>query len=190
MLNVSWSIGVSHGDIVAYQHLYSKLYWVSCRYSYCSKHRCPKLYMEGNDWSNCWGEVYKIYRSRGRGYVRVGDVVGIYFPYHRKWFSMRGGYGHKSICPGRYSYAHGFSHRQKWYQCHGEVYKIYAKGKRVGDVIYRYDDIMLYYVYGNKYVNLSHRSRIDLSSCPGNYRPPPSRKYDDCYGQVCQLWKR
>ena len=43
-----------------------------------------QMQMTGSDWTNCWGEVFRIYRMSGPGNVRVGDVVGIYYPRERK----------------------------------------------------------------------------------------------------------
>ena len=48
---------------------------------------------------------------------------------------MAGGKGHKATCPGLPTIAHGFSNNYKWYHCYGEVFKIYARGKRNGAVI-------------------------------------------------------
>ena len=118
---------MTHGARIALQAVYQKVNWLGCAGQYCVKAGCPRLHMEGFDWNACWGEVFQIIRSAGPGTVKVGDVVGIYFPRGRSWFSMSGGRGHKEGCPGVPNKAFGFASRDKWQQCWGEVFQIYAR---------------------------------------------------------------
>ena len=53
--------------------------WLGCS-PYCKAYRCPRMYFDYSDWSQCRGEVFRIYRSAGPGSIRVGDYVGLYYP--------------------------------------------------------------------------------------------------------------
>ena len=50
--------------------------WLGCS-PYCKAYRCPRMYFDYSDWSQCRGEVFRIYRSAGPGSIRVGDYVGL-----------------------------------------------------------------------------------------------------------------
>ena len=41
---------------------------------------------------------------------------------------------------------YGFETPEKWYQCGGEVFRIYAKGKEVVWRVREGDDVMFYYL--------------------------------------------
>ena len=145
--------------------------------------------MDDNDWRKCFGEVFKIYRKRGSGNVRVGDLIAISYPRESgKWFGCAGRLCGKADCPG-HSCKSGFSLPIKWSQCWGEVFQIYARGKPLGSRINSHDHIMLYYVRGRNWVGLVGRNP-DKRTCPGKIRPPPSTKYDRCWGEVFELWVR
>ena len=147
--------------------------------------------MQENDWNNCQGEVFKIHREKGRGKVKVGDTIAI--SYSReigKWFSCAGRLCGKATCPGHSCNSRsGFSSPHKWNQCGGEVFKMYARGKRVGASIYSRDHVILYYVSGRDWVGLVGR-HPDHRGCPGKHLPPPSQKYDSCWGEVFDVWVR
>ena len=147
--------------------------------------------MEGNDWNRCWGEVFKIYRRKGRGRVKVGDYIAISYPREiGKWLGCAGRLCGKAGCPGHSCNSRsGFSSPRKWNQCWGEVFKMYARGKRVGAPIYSHDHVMLYYVRGRDWVGLVGR-HPDHRGCPGKRLPPPNHKYDRCWGEVFDLWVR
>ena len=66
--------------------------------------------MSGDDWTNCAGEVFKIYRASGTGAVRVGDLVGIYYPHESgRWLDCSSDNCAKGTCPGTPTTAHGFA---------------------------------------------------------------------------------
>ena len=177
------------GSTIALQHLRQKRYWLGCAGKRCTQATCPGLYMEGHNWKQCWGEVFRIYRQLGKGAIRVGNVIGLYYPRQRgNWFSMAGGKGHKATCPGLPTIAHGFSNNNKWYHCYGEVFKIYARGKRNGAVITDHDDITLCYIRARKWVGFFNPP--DFRTCPGTKLPPPPDRYDVCWGEIAELWLR
>ena len=184
---------VRHGSTVALQALYQKQSWLGCsttsRSITCANSACPGLYMRGNEWNTCNQNVFQIFRARGHGDVRVGDLVGLYLTRESgKWFGCSGTTCTKATCPGTASYEYGFNDPEKWYPCFGEVFKIYAHEKQLGDTINDQDDIMLFYLQGwnwiGAYGSNHHRT------CPGATRPPPHNKYDVCGGENYKIWKR
>lgn len=105
--------------------------------------------MTGNDWSNCWGEVFQIYQYGGTGQVVVRDWVGLCYPAQpaassHQWlscYSILSSSCAKSTCPGSPSNSYELSSTSKWTSCWG-AFIIYARRKSTYDVN---DDIMLYY---------------------------------------------
>ena len=181
---------MGQGSTVALQPLHQKRVWLGCAADPCVKAGCPSLYMEGADWTNCWGEVFQIYRAAGPGNVRVGDVVGLYMPRRSQWFSLATGTGHLAPCPGTPTSLYGFANSDNWYLCWGEVFKIYAREKDIGDIVQDHDDITLYYIQRQLWVGLAEGNNPDLDRCPGSTRPPPSERYDACWGGIFELWLR
>jgi len=146
--------------------------------------------MEGRDWTNCWGEVFQIYRASGPGTVKVGDLVGIYYPRERgRWLGCPTEKCGKATCPGIPTIAYGFQNRENWLRCYGEVFKIYARGKSLGSAITAHDPVLLFYIQDQNWVGLD-TTYVLHHTCPGTVRPPPSNKYDQCWGEVMEIWKR
>ena len=150
--------------------------------------------MEGSDWKTCKAVVFRIYRRRGRGALRVGDEVGIYYPNDHlgdeDWFSMTRGHGHRESCPGRLSSTYGFSGPEKWARCGGEVFEIYARGKAVGSTITSHDHVTIYNKVTKKWVGLAPRAVVQGKTCPGSVLPPADDKYEICQMEVFEIWKR
>ena len=179
---------MTQGSTIALQHLRQKRYWLGCPNKQCIQTTCPGLYMEGDKWNRCFGEVFRIYRQAGVGPIRVGNVVGLYFPRQGAWFSMVGGKGHYGRCPGVPTKDYGFANWRLWCQCFGEVFRIYARGKSNGAVITNHDHIMLYYMHAKKWVGFFNPP--DFRTCPGTKFPPPPDRYDVCWGEVAEMWLR
>ena len=183
------NLAVNHATYVAFQPVYTKRNFLGCAGKYCAGAKCPGMYFEGTEWSKCWGEVFRIFRMRGPGRVVAGDVIAINYPRETgTWFGCAGKYCGKARCPGNPTSAHGMSSEEKWYQCWGEVFKIYARGKPLGAPIYAHDHIMLYYVNGKSWVGLVDRYP-NKRTCPGSVRPPHRSRYE-CWGENFELWVR
>ena len=182
---------IRSGDTIALQPLHQKRVWLGCNGSPCYKAGCPNLYMEGADWDNCWGEVFQIYRLFGPGDVTVGDVIGIHYPAEPgNWLGCAGSLCGKANCPGQPSLDHGFQDFERLFRCWGEAYRIYAKGKNVGDKICANDDVTIFYIYGQNWIGLAEGNNPDHDPCPGSVRPPPDVVYDVCWGEIFEIWKR
>ena len=137
---------------------YSRHLWLDCSSSQCTQSIYPRVYFEGNDWSTCRDNTFRIYRARGPGEVLVGDLVGIYLQNESgKWLSCRSPSCGNHSCPGIATADHGFAIEEHWYRCYGEVFKIYARERNISDPIMPKDDVMLNYIQECKWVQ-SHPS--------------------------------
>ena len=143
------------------------------------------------EWTTSWGEVFRIYRASGPGQVRVGDLVGVYYPpLSGIWMGCTGSTCPRSSCPGQPTTAHGFATEEYWYTCCSTVFKIYASGKANGDVINSGDDIMLYNLDLGRWVAQSGEDVFTTTTtCAGTTRPPPAAKFDECYKETFTIWK-
>ena len=172
---------------------YNRAYWLSCWVTPCkSRYTCPGLTFSGGDWTNCRAEVFQFYRASGSGAVRVGDVVGVYYPYEPgKWLGCHNPSGNcgKYTCPGTPSTTHGFQSQDRWTTCGGEVFVIYAQGKSVGSIINEHDIIMLYYVIGHQWVNLASTT-VARGSGPGTTRPPSAATYRSHWSYTLEVWRQ
>ena len=161
---------------------------MSCWNTPCAEGTCPGLYFSDEDVDNCAGEVFEIYRRLGSGNVLVGDFVGLHYPYTSgNWLGCSLDNCAKATCPGQATDEYGFATEEKWYNCWGEVFRIYAAGKDSGDPIESGDDIFLYYLNDHKYVTLN--TKTGKATCPGENRPPPISQYDTCYDEVFNIVK-
>ena len=137
--------------------------------------------------TRCSGEVFQIYRAAGPGQVKVGDKVGFYFPYKRKWIG-RG--GDLAPCPG----VPANSRHRLNTRCWGEVFQLYARGKSTGQPIDQLDHVMIYYPQGKNFYMYRHdNARNDgfvRSSCPGQCLPPQPSAYERCYRYVFAIRKK
>ena len=181
---------IYQGNNMAFQS-YHRRKWFSCAPNPCrSTHTCAGFAISGTEWRSCWGEVFRFYRARGSGAVRVGDVVGVYYPREPgKWLGCSGGNCVKATCPGTPSTTYGFQNSEKWTVCVGEVFVIYAQGKRVGSVINERDIIMLHYLIGNQWVNLAN-TIVARGSGPGRTRPPSAATYERNWSYTLEVWKQ
>ncbi len=146
--------------------------------------------MDRNDWYRCTGEVFRIYRALGPGAVRVHDMVGLYYPRESgKWLGCNAPKCGKYTCPGQPTNRYGFSQRHRWNRCWGEVFRIYAKGKKRRAVVNSDDEIALYYVRGRAWVSQGFHQTVKRG-CLGNSLPPSVSKYDRCAHETFTIWKK
>ena len=179
---------IKHGSTVAFQS-YIRYNWLGCSTTStsCANGACPGLYMKGNEWKSCSQNAFQIFRAKGHGDVRVGDVVGLYLTREiGKWFGCSATTCAKNTCPGTGNSEHGFNTPEIWYRCYGSVFQIYAYEKQLGDVVNDQDDIMLFYLRNLNWI--AAYSGNHHNGCPGTTRPPPHNKYDSCGGQVYKIW--
>ena len=180
---------VRHGSTVAFQQY--TVHWLGCSKTStsCTIRRCPGLYMREDEWRSCSQNVFQIFRAKGHGDVRVGDLVGLYYKREGgNWFGCSGTLCAKNTCPGIASYEYGFDTTELWYRCYGSVFKMYAYEKQLGDTINDQDDIMLFYLQDLNWIG-AHGGNHHRD-CPGATRPPPHDKYDKCDEEVYKIRKK
>ncbi len=147
--------------------------------------------MDGADWDSCYGEVFEIYRAGGPGAILVGDMVGLHYPRERgNWLGCFSSKCNKATCPGSPTTYHGFQSEESWYNCRGEVYKIYSTAKSIGSIINSDDDVALYFLLGGEWVSLGREGDTVKRSCLGTARPPTPSTIDNCSNEMFRVWKR
>eukprot|EP00731_Ephydatia_muelleri_P009988 Em0005g574a len=166
---------LQHGSKVSLQVKAYKILWFSCPSGDCTWTQYASnvgMYQFNTDPIT----NFFVYRRNGPGNVVVGDVIALYFPKESgKWFSMLGCKPHLSACPGAPSSADGMSTEESWYMCSGEVFKIYARNKKLGEAIVANDDVKLYYLGEGKMVGIWGTPSCDSAINPP--RPPASNTY-------------
>ena len=69
------------------------------------------------------------------------------------------------------------------------MFRIYAKGKGVGQRVREGDDVMFYYVQQpGRWVSQALTQRTRKRTCPGFAKPPSHSKYDRCRAEVFKIW--
>ena len=181
-------IDLYHGDTVALK-TYTRGAWLGCSTTPCQTATCPGEYIEGSDWSNCWGEVFQIYKPvPGIPYILSGDFVAFHYPREAgKWLGCSNSECQKASCPGQPTIEFGFSSRDQWRSCWGELFVIYGYGKKDATEISSGDKIMLYHYESYKWVN--GHGIIDKTTCPGN-PPLETSKFELCPHEVFRIMKR
>ena len=178
------------GSTITIQIVHNKRLHVGCYGGNCGGATCPGLYFSPWDYGRCRGEVFQVYRAAGPGAVRVGDDVGFYYPERRQWISAVRSQTNLAPCPG---VPRNSRHRLNT-SCWGEVFKIYARGKRVGQPIGESDSVMIYYPRSRGFLQYPHsnglRDGLVRSTCPGRYKPPSLRAYDRCFQYVFEIHQR
>ena len=106
-----------------------------------------------------------------------------------KWMKCNSKWCSKGTCPGYANTAHGMESSGKWQQCYEYVFKIYARGRKLGQIIQANDAILLYTLGYSKWVSV-YNGWIAQGTCPGTERLPSLNKYDTCSDAVFELWKK
>ena len=111
---------IQYGDEVAFQVLGEKLKNLQCKGTsswpaYCTQSTGPGMFMDSNDWGKYPSATFRIYRHRGKGAVRAGEVVAIYFPKQTKWMKCDSAWCQTNTCPGNPTTTHGMANEEKWH---------------------------------------------------------------------------
>lgn len=178
---------VISGNTVGIKYPAKGGHWLGCWPQFkCVPASCPGEHFPPEK-QTCAGEIFQIYKRKGSGKIKVGDDVGLYYIHAKKWVSAWGIDGGVASCPGAPSSKFGMNIEAD--QCGGEVFRVYAKDKSIGENVRDDDYIMLNYKYGGHawftlWMGYSH-----TASCPGGAYPPPDFKYQECKGEVFQIKK-
>lgn len=128
---------LQHGDEVALQVLAEKPKYLQCKGYWCTQSTGSGLFMETHDWGEYPSATFRIFRHRGKGAIRAGEVVAFYYPKDVKWMTCNGKWCFKNTCPGSPNNIHGMESSEKWQACSDNVFKIYARGRKLGERLRR-----------------------------------------------------
>jgi hypothetical protein len=175
------------GNKVGLRYPYQTVYWLSCYHQVrCERSNCPGVLFSTGQ-AHCSGEIFRMYKRRGSGTIRIGDEVGLYYLGSKTWMSAWDNDGGVSKCPGEPSIDFGMNTVPG--KCKGEVFRVYAVGKSLGEPLNNKDYIMLHYPHGgNQWISLNGGTMRKIT-CPGSSYPPPESKYQACAAEVFQVWK-
>ena len=172
MLFCSDELPLRDHDQIRLQFLGAKDAWLGCSFGFCGLQICPS-YGDNNlpfD-DRCTGETYQIIgEGTSLASITSGQRIRLrYLQEPNTWMGCpENRYCDTRTCPGTTSEGGNFA------RCHGEIFKIYARG-RTNETIYNGDVVMLYYPYKDKYVSIRGEligSYTALDFCPG--MPPPA----------------
>ena len=179
---------IDHGARIALRVKMHSYLWMDCatRNDHrCVWSSCPSLYFESSDIHRCYNLFFRIYRHRGRGPLRNGDIVGLHNPKRNQWLGCCARECRRSSCPGNVNFAYGFQSQEKWVRCYGEVFRIYARGRRMGEYIMSQDQVALYFLQKGSWL-YSH-GHFYKNTCMGAHRPPNDSMYERCLHSTFEI---
>ena len=186
------SLPLRDHDYLKLQFLGAKNAWLGCAGTLCGLATCPSV--NGNyrhfD-TRCYGEDFQIIGEGTHGSsIKSGQQIRLSYLYeHNTWMSCSSGYRcGKATCPGTTAQGSNFNNNR----CYGEIFKIYARGKTIGQTIYNGDVVMLYYPHGCKYVSIQGENlggANNLNFCPG-IAPPAYFSYGICSKNAFRIYRK
>ena len=183
------SVPLRDHDHLKLQFLGARDAWFGCPDSVCDLRRCPSvndnyLYSDGR----CWGEDFQIF-AEGPNFNPIKSGQRIMLRYPREHQTWMGCPAHKRCdkrtCPGSTTTA-----KSRIDNCWGEVFNIYARGKRNGAVINNGDVVMIYYPREGLYVSIQGENDHDDTSinfCPAA-APPSYFSYAICSKNAFRIY--
>ena len=176
------------------QFLGAKAGWLGCAgWPACVMATCPtrddNYYHNFNE--RCYGEKYQIIGEGNiHAPIKSGQRIRLrYLRDHNTWVKYRetDKLCGKGTCSG--TTAQGGSNFNR---CQTEMFRIYARGKRNGEVVYNNDVVMLYNDYSRKYVHIEGEKNgapSNFNFCPGVV-PPAYLSYGICSKNVFRIYRR
>jgi len=163
--------------------------WLGCPGDVCDLRRCPSNNGKYRNFgTGCTGEEFQIIgEGTTHNPIKSGQRIRLrYVGAHNTWV----GCPHhnrcdKRPCPGTSAQGRDFN------RCGGEILRIYARGKKNGEVIYNGDVVMLQYrdIY---YISIQGRNDGDDTSmnlCPGK-APPAYLSYGICSKNAFRVYRK
>ena len=165
--------------------------WLGCPDTICDLRMCPSSSYNYRYFDRCGGEVFQIIgegaTSQNRQ-IKSGQRIRLRFlREHNIWMGCPlNSYCDKRPCPGTNIQASNFN------RCAGEIFRIYARGRTNGQIIYNGDVVMLYYEYNRRYVSIQGQNDGDNTSldfCPGEV-PPAYLSYGICSKNAFRIYRK
>ena len=142
-----------------------------------------------HDFQKCDSEIFQII-GEGATYntIKSGQRIRLRcLGAYNSWIGCSSrAYCEKSTCPGTAIQASDFS------KCRGEILRIYARGKRNGQVIHNADLVMLYFPVAGRSISIQGQNDGDdtsLNFCPG-LTPPVYLSYGICSKNVFRIYRK
>ena len=113
------------------------------------------------NFGNCNGEVFQIIGDGTTHHsIKAGQQIRLRFVRDSKsWMGcFHNNRCDRRSCPGTTSQATDFN------RCRGEIFRIYARGKTNGQIIYDGDVVMLYYIADGRFVSIQGQNEGDNTS--------------------------
>ena len=150
--------------------------------------RCPnnKAYY---DFQECGSEVFQIIgEGSTHNPIKSGQRIRLrYVNAESTWMGCpTKNHCERKTCPGTAIHASDFS------KCRGEIFRIYARGKRNEEIIYDGDLVMLYLPIAGRSVSIQGENEGDdtsLNFCPG-LTPPVYLSYGICSKSVFRIYRK
>jgi len=181
-------------DYIKLQFLGAKNAWLGCS-GVCSLQTCSS---RGESYRNfqgrCSNEEFQIIGEGNNYYpIKSGHRIRIrYLHKFNSWIgcsSLENRHCHnKATCPGTSAQGKDFLNNKCW----GEIFIIYARGKKNGEIIYNGDEVMLYYQRRGLYISIQGEnlsSETSLNFCPGA-APPAYLSYSICSKNVFRIYRK
>ena len=149
---------------------------------------CPSVH-DYRDFKKCGGEIFQIIgEGATQNPIKSGQRIRLrYLGAEKGWLGCPAEtHCERKACPGTTVQASDFN------RCGGEIFRIYARGKTNGQIIYDGDVVMLYYPVTGKSVSIQGQKEGDgtsLNFCPG-VPPPAYLSYGICSKNVFRIYRK
>jgi len=175
-------------DYLKLQFLGARNSWLGCSLSVCDLQVCPSRNNNyQNNFGRCFGEVFQILAEGSIfGDVKSGQRIRLHYVHKpRTWIGCASNNRcEQKTCPGTLLQARDFG------RCGGEILRLYARGKKDGEVIYSGDVVMIY--FSGRYVAIQGQYKGDdtsLDFCPAT-NPPAYLSYGICSKNVFRVYRK
>ena len=164
--------------------------WLGCPDSVCDLRTCPNGDNYRDFTGRCWGEEFQIIAEGTKNDpIKSGQRIRLrYLREANTWMGCPANSNcDKRTCPGTTAKGTNFNDG-----CWGETFRIYARGKANGQLLYNGDVVMLYYVHNKRYVSIQGNGFGDdtsLNFCPGIV-PPPYLSYGYCRKNAFRIYRK
>ena len=181
-------------DQLRLQFLGAKDAWLGCPDRYCDLRTCPSNNDNYLHFDNrCSGETFQIIgKGISNASIRSGQYIRLrYLHENNTWMGCPSNeYCVKRTCPGTTSEGRNFTN----YRCPGEIFSMYARGRKNEDTIYNGDVVMLFNINKGRYVSIEGEHLIsvtytNLDYCPGR-TPPAYLSYGICSRNVFRIYRK
>ena len=181
-------------DYLKLQFLGAKNAWLGCHdhgpSTLCILATCPSISHNYRNFEYCWGENFQIIGEGAiHNSIKSGQRIRLrYLNEQNTWMGCSlNNRCDKRTCSGTTSQGSNFNDG-----CWGNIFRIYARGRKNGQTIYNGDVIVLYYVHGGRYVSIQgqyNQDRTSLDFCPG-VAPPAYLSYGICSKNVFRIYRK